>query len=84
MLAVSLSAEALVLRTTVEQGEIVGVEHEGAALYKRIPYAEAPVGDLRWKAPVPKKSWEGVYNADEWGARLLSRLIPTRVGPAFL
>lgn len=80
MLAVSLSAEALVLRTTVEQGEIVGVEHEGAALYKRIPYAEAPVGDLRWKAPVPKKSWEGVYNADEWGARPPQPIDPNQGG----
>ena len=43
------AANAQLLRTTVEQGEIEGVEHEGFALYKGIPYAEAPVGNLRWQ-----------------------------------
>lgn len=52
------AANAQLLRTTVEQGEIEGVEHEGFALYKGIPYAEAPVGNLRWKAPVSKKPWK--------------------------
>ena len=67
--AMAFNAQALITRTTVQQGEIEGVEHEGAALYKKIPYAEAPVGELRWKAPVPKKAWTGVYYADEWGNR---------------
>jgi len=62
-------AKAQLLRTTVAQGEIEGVEYQGHALYKNIPYAEAPVGDLRWKAPVAKKPWQGVYKADKWGAR---------------
>lgn len=68
-MALSVPAEAQLLRTTVAQGQIEGVEHEGHALYKNIPYAEAPVGDLRWKAPVPKKAWSGVYRADKWGNR---------------
>ena len=67
MLAVP--AQAQLLRTTVAQGEIEGVEHQGHALYKNIPYAEAPIGDLRWKAPVAKKPWTGVYKADKWGDR---------------
>src|SRR5574344_764808 len=63
------SAQAQLLRTTVAQGEIEGIEHNGFALYKGIPYAEAPVGKLRWKAPVPKKTWKGIYKADKWGNR---------------
>ncbi|HOI27978.1 MAG TPA: carboxylesterase family protein [Paludibacteraceae bacterium] len=58
-----------ILRTTVAQGEIEGVNENGFALYKKIPYAEAPVGDLRWKAPIPKKAWKGVYKSDSWGNR---------------
>ena len=67
LLIAALNSNALILRTAVAQGEISGVEHEGAALYKKIPYAEAPVGELRWKAPVAKKAWEGVYMSSEWG-----------------
>ena len=66
---ISTSVQAQLLKTTVAQGEIEGVEHEGFALYKRIPYAEAPVGNLRWKAPVSKSPWKGVYKADKWGDR---------------
>lgn len=69
MLSAVLAGNAQLLRTTVAQGEIEGVNHEGFALYKNIPYAEAPVGNLRWKAPVPKKPWQGVYKADKWGNR---------------
>lgn len=68
-LAISQLTEAQLLRTTVEQGEIEGVEHQGYALYQNIPYAEAPIGDLRWKAPVAKRPWTGVYKADRWGNR---------------
>jgi len=28
-----------------------------------IPYAEKPIGDLRFKRPVPIRSWRGVYHA---------------------
>ena len=42
--ATALNSSALILQTKVAQGDIEGVEHNGAALYKRIPYAEAPVG----------------------------------------
>ncbi len=68
-IAVATSTDAQLLKTTVAQGKIEGVEYEGHALYKNIPYAEAPVGNLRWKAPVAKKPWAGVYKADRWGNR---------------
>ena len=74
------AANAQLLRTTVEQGEIEGVEHEGFALYKGIPYAEAPVGNLRWKAPVSKKPWKGVFKADKWGDRPPQPIDPNQNG----
>ncbi len=76
--ATALNSSALILHTKVAQGDIEGVEHNGAALYKRIPYAEAPVGELRWKAPVPKAPWQGVYKADEWVPVRLSPQLPGR------
>ncbi|MDO4496793.1 MAG: carboxylesterase family protein [Bacteroidales bacterium] len=68
-LAFAMPTDAQILRTTVAQGEIEGELHNGFALYKAIPYAEAPIGKLRWKAPVPKAPWQGVYKAEKWGDR---------------
>ena len=67
-LAVSLTANAQLLRTTVAQGEVEGVEEDGMAYYKAIPFAQPPVGELRWKAPLPAQKWEGVYQAKEFAA----------------
>ena len=51
----------------VKQGKVRGAVEDGLGTFKAIPFAEAPVGDLRWKAPVPKKSWKGVLEATEYG-----------------
>ena len=55
------------LRTHVETGELEGIPDGNLAVYKAIPYAAPPVGDLRWKAPQPAQSWEGVLKAEEFG-----------------
>ena len=71
---------AQIQHTTVVQGEIEGEVNDGYVLYKAIPYAEAPVGDLRWKAPVPKKAWKGVYKAENWGGRPFQTEDPNQNG----
>src|SRR4026209_798871 len=37
------------------------------SIFKGIPYAAPPVGDLRWKEPRPAAAWEGVRDATEFG-----------------
>ncbi len=44
-------------------GLVQGVAEEGLTVYRGIPFAEPPVGDLRWKAPQPHAKWEGVRDA---------------------
>ena len=52
----------------VEGGQIQGTVTDGIAVYKGIPYASPPVGELRWKAPQPVIPWEGVRVCDSFGA----------------
>lgn len=52
---------------TVEAGTLAGVER-GVAAFKGIPFAQPPVGLLRWKAPQPAAHWEGVRPAKAFGA----------------
>ena len=51
----------------VDGGLISGVAADGVRSYKGIPFAAPPVGDLRWKAPQPVISWEGVRACDHFG-----------------
>jgi len=68
-LCMAVQVDAQLLKTTVAQGEIEGINEEGMAHYKGIPFAEPPVGKLRWKAPVPVRPWEGVYKADHFAVQ---------------
>jgi para-nitrobenzyl esterase len=51
----------------VEGGLISGLAAEGVRGYKGIPFAAAPVGDLRWKSPQPLKAWPGVRKCEAFG-----------------
>ena len=51
----------------VTGGEVQGVVAEGISIFKGIPFAAPPVGDLRWKAPAPVQAWKGVKKADAFG-----------------
>lgn len=44
---------------------------DGVRSFKGIPFAEPPVGDLRWQAPQMAKNWEGVRKADNFGPRCM-------------
>lgn len=44
----------------VEQGLVQGMAENGLAVYRGIPFAAPPLGDLRWRAPQPAAKWDGV------------------------
>jgi para-nitrobenzyl esterase len=57
-------AFAQVTQVRVTGGDVGGVAEGGLSVFKGIPFAAPPVGDLRWKAPSPVKAWSGVLKAD--------------------
>jgi para-nitrobenzyl esterase len=68
--ALTMATDALgqpILKTHVETGDLEGILDGSLAVYKAIPYAAPPVGDLRWREPQPAKPWEGVLKAEDFG-----------------
>lgn len=57
----------------VSGGKISGYvnEEKDVAVYKGIPYASAPVGDLRFKAPRDVTPWQDVLDCTLWGANAM-------------
>jgi len=48
-------------------GKIQGYKEEGLEIFKEIPFAEPPLGKLRFSPPIIKESWDGVLNTTEYG-----------------
>ncbi|MGW5723826.1 carboxylesterase/lipase family protein [Amycolatopsis sp. NPDC003865] len=57
--------------TTVEiaAGALRGSERDGVRTFLGVPYAEPPVGELRFRAPRPVRPWSGTRDATEWAPR---------------
>lgn len=47
-------------------GTVQGVIEDGFSVFRGIPFAAPPVGDLRWKAPQPVKKWDGVLQTTKF------------------
>ena len=57
------------IRST-QYGDVEGVNdaaRSGTLFWKGIPYAKAPVGNLRWRAPVAPAAWTGKLDARAFG-----------------
>lgn len=52
---------------TAPAGSVQGRSEGAIHVFKGIPYATPPVGQLRWKAPVPLPAWPGVKDASDFG-----------------
>src|ERR1700722_10172970 len=49
-----------------DAGAVQGSFQEGLAIYRGIPFAEPPLGGLRWRAPQPHVPWTEVLKADKF------------------
>ncbi len=50
-----------------ELGKIQGYSHEGLQIFKGIPYAASPVGELRFSPPAPREVWSDVLDCTTFG-----------------
>jgi para-nitrobenzyl esterase len=61
---------------TTKCGKLEGLDRNGLCVFKGMPYAEAPVGALRWMPPQPKKPWDGVRPAKQYRSICCQPIIP--------
>jgi para-nitrobenzyl esterase len=58
------AANAQLTQAAVTGGVVSALPGNGLTIFKGIPFAAPPVGELRWKSPAPVKPWSGVKKAD--------------------
>ncbi|NKJ44154.1 carboxylesterase family protein [Novosphingobium sp. SG720] len=62
---VAAASPAPLVRTA--QGLAAGTASRGVEAWLGLPYAQGPVGALRWQAPRPAPAWQGVRDASRFG-----------------
>ena len=74
------------VRVTIASGTIEGFTRDGVNRWRSIPYAKAPVGPLRYRAPQPVQPWPGVRYCHGFGhcapqQRMYTLLAPGKYQP---
>jgi len=54
-------------------GKLRGSETEGVLVFRGIPFAQPPVGELRWRGPQPISAWSGERVATSFGPSAMQR-----------
>lgn len=62
-----------------EQGAVRGAAEGRTLAFKGIPYAQAPVGPLRWKPPLSAAHWDGVRDGSRYSA-MCPQIVAGEVG----
>ena len=65
----------------LEQGRLTGMPNADGSIrvYKGIPYATPPVGDLRWRPPQPPSAWNGTLEAESFGPGCIQHVAGVRL-----
>src|SRR5829696_3103040 len=48
-----------------------GKQRSGVRIFRGVPFAQPPTGELRWRAPQPLQNWKGVKQAVDFGPRCM-------------
>jgi para-nitrobenzyl esterase len=69
-------ARADPVRVTTDAGVLIGSAQNDSAVFKGVPFAAPPVGDLRWEPPRPVTTRSGERPAADYGANCAQKLTP--------
>src|SRR5271166_1287594 len=61
------AGEPVKIDTGLVQG-VAASDSGDVVVFRGLPYAAPPVGDLRWRPPQPAKAWEGIRECAKFGA----------------
>jgi para-nitrobenzyl esterase len=87
LVLLALSVSALGLASTngnldqpvkIDGGLVSGVagnKYPAITAFRGIPFAAPPVGEGRWREPAAVRPWDGVRNADKFGASCIQRIV---------
>ena len=64
-----------------DAGKVAGSTADGIASWKGVPFAAAPIGALRWRAPQPAPHWSGVRQATAYGHDCMQVPFPSDAAP---
>lgn len=68
LILAALGVHAAEHEVTIDSGTLSGtVMNDGIRVFRGIPYAAPPIGELRWRAPAAPLPWTGVRSATEFG-----------------
>jgi len=65
----------------IDTGAVRGEVEDGVASWKGVPFAAAPIGPLRWRAPQPAAKWSGVRDAVQYAHDCMQKPFPSDAAP---
>jgi len=66
LVATIVASAQISVQVKVEGGWVKGVQENDLTIFRGVPFAAPPVGQLRWKAPQPVVGWKGVKSAEHF------------------
>ena len=73
LLLMSAARAEVLPAVTTNLGPVEGLEEQGVAVFRGIPYAQPPIGPLRWQPPRPVSAHKSVLKAHSFGPRCMQR-----------
>jgi para-nitrobenzyl esterase len=77
LLAASSLSAAIPQPVRVDGGLVAGApgKDPAIAVFKGIPFAAPPIGDLRWRAPQPVVAWQGTRKTEQFGTSCIQNIV---------